>query len=86
MLTSLKRIAIEILPLFSRGRYPARMPMRQGYIKQFEYQYLRNGKYRGVIVWSLIGRFSNDDVERFCEFERETKEQALNDARRALWR
>jgi len=86
MLTSLKRIATEILPLFSKARYRTRMPTRQGFVTQFEYQNLGNGKYRGVIVWSLIGRLSNDDVERFCEYERETKEQALNDARRALWR
>jgi hypothetical protein len=85
MLRIVKGWARELAPLFSRKAYRARPPLKNRFTRQFEYRYLRNGRYRGVIVWSLIGRFSDDDVERFCEHERETKEQALNDARTAIW-
>jgi len=85
MIRSLKALAVKTLPqLFGKSR-DARMPRRQRFVTQFEYRYLRNGKYRGVIVWGLAGRFSSDDVERFCEHERDTKEQALNDARGTPW-
>jgi molecular chaperone DnaK (HSP70) len=46
-----------------------------------EYRRLGNGKYQGVIVQSSIGRFSSDDFEFFCESARDSKEDALKDAR-----
>jgi hypothetical protein len=77
-------LARELIPLLSNSSYRAGPPLRNRFVTRFEYRYLHNGKYRGVIVWSLIGRLSDDDMERDCEHERETKKQALNDARTAL--
>lgn len=51
-----------------------------------EYAHLENGKYRGVIVESLIGRFSVDSFETHCEKEHASKEQALEDANRFVER
>jgi hypothetical protein len=49
-----------------------------------EYRHLPNGRYRGVIVRSLIGRFSNDEFEVYCANERETEDEALKDAKALL--
>jgi hypothetical protein len=46
-----------------------------------EYQYLSNGKYRGVVVRSLIGRFSSDGFEFHCVTERNSKDEAVSDAK-----
>lgn len=45
-----------------------------------EYRPLPNGRYKGVIVRSLIGRFSNDEFELYCQNERDTEDEALTDA------
>jgi hypothetical protein len=49
-----------------------------------EYRHLPNGRYRGVVVRSLIGRFSNDEFELYCANERETEDEALKDANALL--
>ena len=41
---------------------------------------LPNGRYMGVAVQSLIGRFSADAFERPCLEERDSEEEALRDA------
>jgi hypothetical protein len=45
-----------------------------------EYSRSKNGKYRGVVVESLTGRFSSDVFEIHCESERDSKEEAIRDA------
>jgi hypothetical protein len=49
-----------------------------------EYRHLPNGRYKGVIVRSLIGRFSNDEFELYCQNERATEDEALRDAKALL--
>lgn len=49
-----------------------------------EYRPLPNGRYKGVIVRSLIGRFSNDEFELYCQNERDTEDEALTDAKALL--
>jgi hypothetical protein len=51
-----------------------------------EYFRLENGKYRGVVVESLIGRFSADSFEIHCENMHASKEEALEDANRFVER
>jgi hypothetical protein len=45
-----------------------------------EFRRLENGKYRGVVVQSLVGRFSIDEFEVHCALERNTEDEALKDA------
>jgi hypothetical protein len=45
-----------------------------------ECSFLKNGKYRGVVVESLTSRFSVDNFEIHCENERDSKEEAIRDA------
>ena len=42
---------------------------------------LANGRYKGVVVRSIIGRFSADDFQVECVNERDSKEEAMRDAR-----
>lgn len=51
-----------------------------------EYARLENGKYRGVIVENITGRFSVDSFEIHCEKEHDSKEQALEDANKFVER
>jgi hypothetical protein len=45
-----------------------------------EYRRLENGKYKGVLVQSLVSRFSTDHFELPCAMDRDTREEALRDA------
>jgi hypothetical protein len=45
-----------------------------------EYRRLGNGKYKGVLVQSLVSRFSTDHFELPCAIDRDTQEEALRDA------
>lgn len=46
-----------------------------------EYRRLDNGKYKGIVVQSLISRFSTDHFELPCAADRDTEEEALRDAK-----
>lgn len=49
-----------------------------------EYRLLKNGKYQGVVVQSLIGRISSDNFEFPCVNEYPTKEEALREAKQVV--
>ena len=46
-----------------------------------EWRRLANGRYKGVVVRTIIGCFSADDFEMDCIYERDSKEDAIKDAK-----